>query len=197
MVCILVVYGFCLENNPYSTVSIYAPIPASDVLYEAKAKILRERCGLSDVNQAHLLRYNSDRQEIEIPSTLMSNLRMIGVQSGEDFLKLSQILNNDEKIKEIPMLTYENELSALSALHSALDEMARLISLNLISNQNLKAASKSQEETATNMGSFPEEGHKDDSESINLKNIKILNWTERKILIGALAVIKERIDSLQ
>lgn len=194
---IIIVYGFCLRNNPYNTVSIYAPLSPSDSLYNAKANLLKQYCGLNDLNEPHLLRFNFENEITEIPSTLFSTLRIIGVQSVQDFLKLSEMLMDKEKPSEIPMLSYENESSSLVALYSALQEITRLISLNLISDENLHAASSSQEDENSSMVAPGSESLAEDVESINLFHIKILNWSERQVLVSALNLIKERIDKLQ
>eukprot|EP00814_Leptocylindrus_danicus_P021537 CAMPEP_0116022410 /NCGR_PEP_ID=MMETSP0321-20121206/10971_1 /TAXON_ID=163516 /ORGANISM="Leptocylindrus danicus var. danicus, Strain B650" /LENGTH=121 /DNA_ID=CAMNT_0003493477 /DNA_START=187 /DNA_END=552 /DNA_ORIENTATION=- len=120
----------------------------------------------------------------------------MGVQSGEEFLAVSKSIledtartSDDNTTKEIPMISRNNERSALSALHSAIHEMARMISLNLISDEGLWAASKSKaDESSTS--------HNAEMSMTNLRHIKLLNKSEQRILVAALAEIKTRIDNL-
>ena len=191
-------YGFCVDDNPFDVVSIYAPISPHDPLYDAKASLLRECCRIDDTNQPYSLHRKNINKSL-IPSKLLSALRMMGVQSGEDFLAVSKAVmdasttksSTSGENKEIPMLTRENEVSALSALYSAIHEMARMISLNMISDEGLWAASGDSAENS------PAKDGESSSSATNQRHIKLLNKSEQRILVAALADIKTRIDKLE
>jgi hypothetical protein len=150
---LLLVYGFALPNNPFDAVQIYAPIPATDPMYLLKTRLLHSICDVSDPNSPHpLTRPLTGSNNNVLPSSLLSALRLTGIQSYDQLLAIASDVamiadaqyENSEEVPsqgEISMIDSENEYSALSALGGALRNMARQLALNLISDDGLKSAS--------------------------------------------------------
>ena len=200
---LLLVYGFCVPNNPYDAVEIYAPISPADPLFHVKARVLLSRCGIQDVNAPHAL-VQSGSTSVLLPG-LLAVLRMIGVQSPEEILAIAS-----QQDPGIGMISLENEAFALEALYEALHAMTRQLALNMISDDNLKAASNplsilavlphvpgsgGDRPTPKQAQAFDtaEERQKD----VNIQNAKILCQSEYNILQVALAEISERMSLLQ
>ena len=210
-------YGFVVPGNPHDAVQIYAPIRPSDPLYDLKARLLHEKCGIISVNNPHLLRRPIVATTSVIPDTLLSVLRVVGCRTEEE---LGILRNRQEEegtneattsIKRLGLVSCENELSALEALGTALHTMARRIALNLISDESLQGASNL---NPTRPGSLPpalkEEGTgtRKQKEAVvsakerlqaggtNLWNAKILCQSEYAILQRALEEIAERVSSI-
>ena len=221
---LLLAYGFVLPNNSYDVVPIYAPLPSSDPMYSIKVNLLRERCGINDPNDPHLLSLSlSDSNHAILPDSLLSTLRLIGILDQMVLIRflfmtdseretVDDDLSESSSIKEqyaekypsamIPIISIENETSALQALNDALDFMARRLALNLISdehltagmsiesNQNINVAKSKQQITpASNTEEFF-------IQELNQRNIKTLVESEYYILIAALEEIHERLEQL-
>jgi hypothetical protein len=205
----LLIYGFATFDNPFDAVSIYAPIPPTDALHQVKARILETKCGIVDSNIPHYLlasRRNQAGQPI-IPSSLLSVLRVVGIQSAEDVLVLAgQEMTAD---MSVGMISMENERGALSALQQALYSMARTLALNLISDETIAVNGKADsEEPEGNDGTVrspdlpsPKQARamveaENRLQDPNFRNAKILCQSEYLILQAALAELAERLAAL-
>jgi hypothetical protein len=185
---LLTIYGFTVSPNPYDTVSIFAPVQSSDALYSAKVKVLAENCPWARNASAFphaLATSNVHERRHVIPSSLLSVLRVVGVQSEEE---LHEVQAGDEGT--IALVSPQNEFGALSALRSALDTMARQMALNLISDENLHASS-----SRTKPQHHGSASERLDSE--NVRNARTLCQSELTILQVALAELTERLEALQ
>jgi hypothetical protein len=139
---LLLVYGFCVRDNPYDAVQIYAPIPRTDPLYHPKARLLQTRCGIDDVNAPHAIGLGNDEAGGILPPNLLSVLRVVGIQSAEEIVSIATATSEGpDDAQGFGMISVDNERSALSALGQALHSMARRIALNLISDEGLRGAS--------------------------------------------------------
>jgi hypothetical protein len=201
---LLLVYGFCVPNNPYDAVEIYAPISPADRLFDVKARVLLSRCGIQDVNAPHVLVQTGSTSVL--PPGLLAVLRVTGVQFPEEIMAIAS-----QQDPGIGMISLENEAFALQALYEALHAMTRQLALNMISDDNLKAASNPVSVLAGQTNDVPdsrgnrptpkqaqaaaaaEERQKD----LNIQNAKILCQSEYSILQVALAEISERMSVLQ
>ena len=217
----LLVYGFVVPDNPFDVVKIYAPIQPTDPLYQIKARTLSTKCGIHDVNAPHALLRSRIGTNGILPSSLLSVLRVVGIQNTEQLLSLASRENLSQGIE---MISVDNEQSALYALGHALHTMSRQLALNLISDDNLQAASNSSPASLRTMPSIAEEdeGDEDDSEKdepaeqstivgpregtssaqthydeINIQNAKILCQSEYTILQAALSEIAHRLEVLE
>lgn len=222
----LLIYGFVLKDNPYDAVGVYAPIRPTDPLYHVKARILESRCGIDDVNAPHRLFRSQLSQDTILPPSLLSVLRLVGVQSME---QLMSIASREQFDGGIDLVSTDNEKAAMNALGHALHAMARQLALNLISDDNLHAASNLAPtrvpRASTGMRPIAEEEHKKETDKgdglqnirptvnkaqavavatarirsggINVENAKCLCQSEYTILQGALSEIEERLDKLE
>jgi hypothetical protein len=221
----LLIYGFTVAENPFDAVQIYAPISVTDPLYNDKAQLLSTMCGIEDVNRPHMLLKERIGSHI-LPESLLSVLRVVGIQSEEE-LETIVANNNGGGDGVIRMISPENEQAALSALGQALHTMARQLALNMISDDNLQAASNLQpvrlglSPVAEERGS--DDGDDDDEDSsavnhgpskkqsealqasekrtetggVNLANIKRLCQSEYAILQATLTEVSERLEQLR
>lgn len=218
---LLLVYGFCLADNPCDVVQIYAPIRPTDPLYHPKARLLQTRCGIEDVNAPHGLALSHDDAKGGIlPPSLLSVLRVVGIQSAEEIMSVATAAMESPE-EGIGMISVDNERSALSALGQALHSMARRIALNLISDEGLQGASNSvptlarkeklgtivekvdvldtahHPEQNTHRQAETEKGRDADPRNpTNVHNAKLLCIAEYRILQAALAEISERLTNL-
>jgi hypothetical protein len=198
---LLLVYGFTAPDNPFDAVSLYAPVSVADPMYDSKVRILEALCGVTDVNAAHVLKLplGEDHSSV-IPESLLSVLRVIGLQSPEDILSLavqraeSKVDDNDPG--DISRVSLENERGALTALQDALYTMSRRLALNLISETGLHGASATAAAqllggpSAGTVTQAPEARLASDqqgvaeihgeSDAVNLENAKILCQSECK-----------------
>ena len=200
---LLLVYGFCVPNNPFDSVRIYAPISSEDPLFPVKARILHSRCGIQDVNNPHALVVN-DKESI-LPEGLLAVLRLIGVRSMDEILAISS-----QETEGVGMISVENETLALRALYQALHGMTRQLALNMISDENLRGASgtfpdlliprspnqsiiKRQGSTTAMQEESPGKQRRD----VNIHNAKLLCQSEYEILQVALSEISTRLTKLE
>jgi hypothetical protein len=215
----LFIYGFAIPQNPFDAVSIYAPIPPSDPLHQVKARILETKCRNVDSNEPHaLLASRRDQGQPIIPSSLLSVLRVVGIQSAEDVLALAAQESTDDGC--IGMISMENERGALSALQQALYSMARRLALNLISDETIERAASVVDESSTTTSGNSTEGQEDNGGSSqrpdqptskqaralvdaenrlrdpNFRNATILCQSEYMILHAGLAELGERLAAL-
>lgn len=184
---LLLGYGFVVPSNPFEAVQIYAPISA-DALFSMKAQILKTRYGIVDPNAPHILRENEP-----IPDSLLCTLRLIGLQSESDLAAAAEATSNSFD----GIISMENEYGALTALRQALHMMARRLALNLISDENLRAASVLGD--GSNHISLDRDSQ-DSSAIIKQRNIahcKILCRSEYIILQNALQELNMRLELLQ
>jgi hypothetical protein len=202
------IYGFAIVDNPFDAVSIYAPVPPTDPLHQVKARILETKCGIVDTNEPHaLLASRRNQGQPVIPSSLLSVLRIVGIQSAEDVLAVAAQETTDDMC--IGMISMENERGALSALQQALYSMARLLALNLISDDTIeKATSVVDEPTEEGNGGSrrpdlptPKQARalieaENRLQDPNFRNAKILCQSEYLILQTALAELAERLAAL-
>lgn len=211
------IYGFAMMNNPFDAVSIYAPIPPTDPLHHVKARILETKCGIVDTNEPHaLLASRRSQGQPIIPSSLLSVLRIVGIQSAEEVLAVAAQETTDDTC--IGMISMENERGALSALQHALYSMARLLALNLISDDTIEKGASFADEPAASSGNETEEQEgnagsrrpdlptfkqaqalvdaKNRLQDPNFRNAKILCQSEYLILQTALAELAERLAAL-
>ena len=189
---LLLVYGFTVQNNPYNYVDIYAPLPEDDPLYALKANFLRQQYGNSPNGPHSIFQIKNDHPSV-LPSSLLSTLRLIGIQSYDELFRIISIESdttdsNDDY--EVPIVSRENEEAALTALQSALHSMTRRLALNLISDENLNAASSQLEEELI------DDVSKNTAESLNVHNARILCWGEYQILQTALEDVQRRLEKL-
>jgi hypothetical protein len=201
---LLLVYGFAIHPNPYDVVQIYAPIPPIDPMYSEKAQLLKAKCGVLDPNTPYSLRRNEP-----IPESLLSALRLVGMQSEEELA----VAAASAESSAIGAVSTENERNALVALDQALHTMARRLALSLISDENLHAASGINPIINHNtMGgtgapaAAPSQALQSVIESAttskadanpNTMNCKILCQSEYLILQSALTELSARIELLQ
>lgn len=202
---LFLVYGFVVHPNPYDAVSIYAPIPPTDPLFARKAELLRQACGVLDPNTPYTLQLNEP-----IPESLLSALRLVGMQSPEELAASSSVGSC------IGAASPENEYNALMALHEALHTMARRLALNLISDENLHAASGINPTLNQNtmrgttsstpvapqplLGVAEEVSVEENGETVtnpNILNCKILCQSEYLVLQSALAELYRRLELLE
>jgi hypothetical protein len=208
---LLLIYGFVLEQNPYDAVAIYAPFNPSDPLYVAKRRLLQGRCNVEDPNEPHLLRKpqaalaaddeTSPVQSI-LPVSLMSVLRLTGVQSVEELMSVVRADAGESdgdrqcaspmQLSGIPMISIENERSALLALQDALYAMSRQLALNLISDEGLRQG----QEPSSPVPAKAEDQISPPVRSTNAINSRILCQSEYEILQLALAEIHDRLSAL-
>jgi hypothetical protein len=198
------IYGFAIMDNPFDAVSIYAPIPPSDPLHQVKARILETKCGIVDTNEPHaLLASRRNQGQPIIPSSLLSVLRVVGIQSAEDVLALAAQETTDDMC--VGFFSMENEMGALSALQQALYSMARLLALNLISDETIERAASMEDEgnagsrrpdlpTPKQARALVEAEHR--LQDPNFRNAKIICQSEYLILQAALAELAERLAAL-
>jgi hypothetical protein len=208
---LLLVYGFCIPNNPHDAMSIFAPMSPNDPWFNEKSQLLKSVCGIEDTNAPHSLKLESDRV---IPDSLLSVLRVIGIQSLEDIVALS---HTNSTQKYIDVISVTNEQFALTALRDAIYSMSRQLALNMISDDNLNGAEASKKIAANNNQSVadvialrhevlqqsldgtgknkPSSDSKSASE-INVENALTLCHAEYSILQAALAEIDEKLDRL-
>jgi hypothetical protein len=208
---LLLIYGFVLEQNPYDAVTIYAPLNPSDQLYVVKCRLLQGRCNVEDPNEPHLLKkpqvaLAADDATSPVPSTLpvslMSALRLTGVQSVEELMSVVKAdageCDGDRRTSSptqpsgIPMISIENERSALLALQDALYAMSRQLALNLISDEGLRQGQGP---------SSPVPAKEGDQISLRVRNTNTINsrilcQSEYEILQLALAEIHDRLSAL-
>jgi hypothetical protein len=132
---------------------------------------------------------------------------LVSVQSAEEVLAVAAQETTDDMC--IGMISTENERGALSALQQALFSMARLLALNLISDDTIeKAASVVDELTEAGYSGSrrPDlptpkqaraliEAH-NRLQDPNFRNVKILCQSEYLILQTALAELAERLAAL-
>jgi hypothetical protein len=201
------IYGFAMMDNPFDAVSIYAPIPLTDPLHQVKARILETKCGIVDTNEPHtLLASRRSQGQPIIPSSLLSVLRIVGIQSAEDVLAVASQEATDDMC--IGMISTENERGALSALQQALYSMARMLALNLISDDTIEKAASVVDEPEGNDGSrspdlpTPKQARalveaENRLQDPNFRNAKILCQSEYLILQTALAELAERLAALE
>ena len=184
---LLLVYGFVVPSNPFEAVLIYAPI-AADALFPVKAQILKTRYRIVDPNAPYILRGHEP-----IPDSLLCTLRLIGLQSEVDLAAAAEATSNSFD----GVISIENEYGALTALRQALHLMTRQLALNLISDENLLAASVLSD--GSNHISLDSELQ--DSSAIikqtNIANCKILCRSEYLILQNALQELNTRLELLQ
>lgn len=174
-------------------------------------------CDLEDVNGPHVLHKERAGSSSILPASLLSVLRGVGIQSEEE---LQSIPNDRDGVR---MISRENEQAALSALGQALHTMARQLALNMISDDNLQAASnlqparpplapvteeQAEQEESDDSAATGERPAKKQVEApqatqerfqmggVNLTNTKILCQSEYAILQAALAEISECLDRL-
>ena len=144
-------------------------------------------------------------------------LRVVGIQSTEEVLALA---SREGFQGGIDMISYENEKSALYALGHALHTMARQLALNLISDDNLRAASNLSPVPPRAMATIAEEDSEADEheadqptpkqalasvaaeerlrhDGVNMRNTKVLCQSEYAILQAALSEIAERLERLE
>jgi hypothetical protein len=208
---LLLIYHFVLEQNPYDAVAIYAPLNPSDPLYVSKCRLLQGQCNVDDSNEPHLLRKpqaaltaddeTSPVQSI-LPVSLMSVLRLTGVQSVEELMSVVRAdageSDGDRQCASptqpsgIPMISIENERSALVALQNALYAMSRQLALNLISDEGLRQGQGP---------SSPVPAKEEDQISLRVRstntiNSRIMCQSEYEILQLALAEIHDRLSAL-
>jgi hypothetical protein len=208
---LLLIYGFALEQNPYDAVAIYAPLNPSDPMYVVKCRLLQGRCNVEDPNEPHLLRKpqaalaaddeTSPVQSI-LPVSLMSVLRLTGVQSVEELMSMvsadagesddDRRTSSPTQPSSIPMISIENERSALLALQDALYAMSRQLALNLISDEGLRQGQGP---------SSPLPAKEEDQISLRVRstntiNSRILCQSEYEILQLALGEIHDRLSAL-
>jgi hypothetical protein len=207
---LLLVYGFCVPNNPNDAVSIFAPMSPQDPWFNEKSLVLKSVCGIEDTNAPHSLKLGGVHV---IPDSLLSVLRVIGIQSLEDIVMLS-----NTNTKYIDVINATNEHFALTALRDAIYSMSRQLALNMISDDNLNAAESStniaanidQSVSAVNILRNKGVQPSDDSTSkdkstadpkraseINAENAFILCRAEYSIMQAALAEIDEKLERLQ
>jgi hypothetical protein len=209
---LLLIYGFVLEQNPYDAVAIYALLNPSDPLYVAKCRLLQVRCNIDDPNAPHLLKKaqgaptagegTSHVQSI-LPVSLISVLRLTGVQSAEELMSIVKADAGESEGGQssnltpplgIPVVSVDNERSALLALQDALYAMSRQLALNLISDEGLRQG-QGQGPSST----VPAESEDEISlqvRSTNIRNARILCQSEYEILQLALAEIHDRLSAL-
>ncbi|KAI2513833.1 histone-lysine N-methyltransferase [Fragilaria crotonensis] len=188
---LLLVYGFTVPSNPYDAVQIYAPIPA-DSSFALKAQILNTKYGIVDPDAPHTL-----RRDQSIPESLLCTLRLIGLQSEDEVVSASEATFNTFD----GVISVENECGALTALRQALHTMARRLALNLISDENLNAASGIKGAT-TDDASHSHDAHVGSARSewisrTNIEHCKILCQSEYLILQSALQELNSRLEQLQ
>jgi hypothetical protein len=188
---LLLVYGFTVLSNPYDSVQIYAPIPA-DSSFALKAQILNTKYGIVDPNAPHTL-----RRDQPIPESLLCTLRLIGLQSEDEVTSASEATFNTFD----GMISVENECRALTALRQALHTMARRLALNLISDENLNAASGIKDTTSGD-ASHAHDTHDGTVRSdgiirTNIGHCKILCQSEYLILQSAMQELNSRLEQLQ
>jgi hypothetical protein len=211
------IYGFAIMDNPFDAVSIYAPIPPTDPLHHVKARILETKCGIVDTNEPHaLLASRRNQGQPIIPSSLLSVLRVVGIQYAEDVLALAAQETTDDMC--IGMISIENERGALSALQQALYSMARRLALNLISDETIESAASVVDEPTASSGNETEQQEGNDGsrrpdlptpkqaraladaenrlQDPNFRNAKILCHSEYLILQVALAELAEKLAAL-
>jgi len=211
---LLLIYGFAIPNNPFDAVSIFAPIPLSDPLATVKARILETKCGIVDTNEPHALTCQRIEGQSTIPASLLSVLRVVGIQSTEEILALAS--QETTESGAIAMISVENEAGALSALHHALYSMTRRLALNLISDDTIEKNAPldelvTREETAgdqqENQDSYrPDQPTAKQSQALadaknrledpNIRNAQILCQSEYSILQAALTELAERLAAL-
>jgi hypothetical protein len=144
-------------------------------------------------------------------------LRVVGIQSMEEVLALA---SREGFQGGIDMISYENEKSALYALGHALHTMARQLALNLISDDNLRAASNLSPVPPRAMATIAEEDDEANEHEpgqptpkqelaseiaeerlrhngVNMQNAKVLCQSEYTILQAALSEIAERLERLE
>jgi SET domain/Rubisco LSMT substrate-binding len=189
---LLLVYGFVEPSNPFDLVHLYAPLPTTDPLFSPKMKVLETKFGITEPNEPYVLRMNQ-----AIPESLLCTLRLMGLQSSEQWTEASGTTN--ESFDGI--LSLENEYGALVALKHALHKMARRLALNLISDENLQAASSDCISETTNEVDH-EKAHtsnvlKSFDNNINVENCKVLCRSEYAILQCALQEVEHRLEILQ
>jgi hypothetical protein len=193
---LLLVYGFCIPQNPFDAVEIYAPISPGDPLYQVKARMLATRCGIEDVNIPHPLKRGTG--DIVIPSSLLAVLRLVGVQSMEEIMMIAR-----QEESNIGMISSENEVSALQALQQALHAMARQLALNMISDEGLHGASsgidsvKAKATDGIRITEKEKEPTKANNVEANTRNAKILCQSEYSILQAAMEELSERLKILE
>jgi hypothetical protein len=200
---LLLVYGFAVHPNPYDAVQIYAPIPPTDPLYSEKAQLLNTKCGVLDPNTPYTLRLNEP-----IPESLLSALRLVGMQSEEELA----VAAASAESSAVGAVSPENEHNALVALNQALHTMARRLALNLISDENLHAASGINPIINQNtmrgtsaptaapsqvLQAVAESETTSNAVNPNTVNCKILCQSEYLILQSALTELSARIELLQ
>jgi hypothetical protein len=210
------IYGFAIMDNPFDAVSIYAPIPPTDLLHQVKARILETKCGIVDTNEPHaLLASRRNQGQPIIPSSLLSVLRIVGIQSAEDVLAVAAQETTDEMC--IGMISIENERGAVSALQQALYSMARMLALNLISDDTIEKGASFDESPSSGGNDTEQQQGNDGSRSPdlptpkqaralvqaenrlqdpNFRNAKILCQSEYLILQTALTELAERLAAL-
>jgi len=139
---LLMVYGFVVDNNPFEAVQLYAPLPVTDPLYDAKSRLLLNWCDVEDPNSPYILHRPTNEIEGILPNGLLSALRLIGVASIDEIVKITtNLFDNSSENQGIPFVNNENEYNALLALGNALEIMTRQLALCLISDTGLSAAS--------------------------------------------------------
>jgi hypothetical protein len=213
----LLIYGFVIPGNPFDAVDIYAPIQPSDPMFQVKTRILSTNCGIDNVNSPHKLLRSQIATNGILPSSLLSVLRVVGIQSTEEVLALA---SREGFQGGIDMISYENEKSALYALGHALHTMARQLALNLISDDNLRAASNLSPVPPRAMATIAEEDDEANEHEpgqptpkqelaseiaeerlrhngVNMQNAKVLCQSEYTILQAALSEIAERLERLE
>jgi len=196
---LLLVYGFTVHNNPYNYVDIYAPLPEDDPLYALKANFLRQQYGNSPNGPHSILQMTKNEHPRVLPSSLLSTLRLIGIQSYEELLRIISIESdttdsNDDY--EVPIVSRENEEAALTALQSALHSMTRRLALNLISDENLNAASSKEAPQQQLEEELKDDVARNMAKPLNVHNARILCWGEYQILQTALEDVQRRLEKL-
>jgi hypothetical protein len=211
---LLLIYGFALDRNPHDAVSIYAPLNPEDPLYFAKRRLLQSRCGIEDPNVPHLLKsvdhvgVLSNEVPSVLPRSLLSVLRLIGVQSAEGLMSVATQESEDEGREDgavgdacssgIGMISVENERSALLALKQALYSMSRQIALNLISDEGLRQGAPFPEPRADSSTTNDDDGSASSwIACLNESNARILCQSEYQILQHALAELYSRLSLLE
>jgi hypothetical protein len=141
----------------------------------------------------------------------------MGIQSTEEMLALA----SREGFQDgIDMISFHNEKSALYALGHALHKMARQLALNLISDDNLRAASNLSPVPPWAMATIAEEDSEANEhepgqptpkqalasvaaeerlrhDGINMRNTKVFCHSEYAILQAALSEIAEGLERLE
>ena len=200
---LLFVYGFVILGNPNDAVQIYAPLLSTDPLYEVKARLLYSKCGIDNVMAPHLLRQkrgSSTNSSTIIPHSLLSVLRMVGIQIEEELFQLvkqQQCHDGGNTTTKMDMISPDNEVAALSALGGALDIMAHRLLQNM-EDHGLSLQKESFMATDISLQHFPLSTRTTSTiGDRNLVNITILCRSEYDILQQALIEISERLEKLQ